>query len=187
MESIEKKIKKINDIEEKIITIEQFLQYALDHEPIKKLLDFLKINKLLNKELTSEYQFSFHDLTLLIDEKNLIEYVKKNNISKNNIEKILNDTFGEQDKQAITFFVNNIFNKISLLEKKKKLAENFNKEIEKLNLSLNDIAMENSKSMSKFIDEANKKEDKIKSEIDNQIKQQMKHLENRIAQKKKKN
>ncbi len=119
MESIEKKIKKINDIEEKIITIEQFLQYALDHEPIKKLLDFLKINKLLNKELTSEYQFSFHDLTLLIDEKNLIEYVKKNNISKNNIEKILNDTFGEQDKQAITFFVNNIFNKISLLEKKK--------------------------------------------------------------------
>lgn len=188
IQQINKKIEDIDFIQEKITKIETFLNYALDHEPIKKLLDFLTTNKLFTKDITLKNEYSFSDLKSLINETPLIEYIKKNNISKNTIEKILNDAFGKNEEREIISFVKNIFDKITLQEKKEKLKQSFNKELEKLNLSPMDIVTDNPKSMSKFIDEANKKEDKIKSKIENYIEKQEKLLEARIqARKKKKN
>jgi hypothetical protein len=109
IEAIEKKIKEINRIEEKIITIEAFLEHALDQEPIKKLLYFLETNKLLNRAVSQTKQFSFHDLLLLINENSLIEYIKKNNISKNTIENILKEAFEKTEERGITFFVKTLF------------------------------------------------------------------------------
>ena len=167
IQQINKKIEDIDFMQEKITTIETFLNYALDHKPIKKLLDFLKTNKLFTKDIILKNEYSFQDLLLQINENSLIEYIKKNNISKNTIEKILNDAFGKNEEREITSFVKTLFIKIKTMQEQ-------------------EIETKIEKEAKKIITDLEEREKKTKDLIKNDIKKQERSLEERIAARKKK-
>lgn len=141
IENIEKQIKQIEQIKEKIIKIELFLDRAtqnepikkLEHEPIKKLFDFLKNNSLLLQHPNQEKKtYSFSELTFILNEHALIAYIRKTATKKEELEKMLVDSFGEIARKEITFFIDILFLKIKTLqeeEAKKKLAKTEKKQI----------------------------------------------------------
>lgn len=141
IKSIEKQIKKIEEITEKIINIEHFLDVLenesnkADEQPIQRLFNFLEENSLFFKHPDKKKTYSFHEITFLLNEHALINYIRKNATQKEEIENILIDAFGEQAKKEITFFLDILFIKIKTMEEKereKKLLKTEKKQIAKI-------------------------------------------------------
>lgn len=143
-QNIEKQIKKIEEITEKIKNIELFLNRATqnatinktENEQVNKLVDFLKNNSLLLKNPNPEKKtYSFSELAFLLNERALINYLRKTATKKEEIEKILVAAFGPTAKKEITFFIEILFIKMKTIEeeeKKKKLAKAEKKQIAKI-------------------------------------------------------